>query len=555
MTFKYKALLLFIILLLGLILCSFLGGNCGINHKEGFTKKHDKSKSNTSNSSKNLNTIATYYGPNGNTAQIVKNSNDTYSIVVTDCSGNDCSGNDVSGNGTDCSCNHTIYTSNSKSTSFELTVFYGTNGGVARVISVDNGNTAIELTLPNGTIELFTITKTPQYTMNNYPKYDSWPTTQPVTNNNSNNNYDNYNHYSGLSVSTVYYGPNGATAKVVETSNSYNIIVTYPNGQNTIYTSNGNVSAGSIYVTVYYGPNGGKAIFISDNNGQKALEVTIPNGNVILFTVNNPQTYNPDYINNTSYGTQNSYTYPPAASTNTITSTVYYGPYGATARVVESSNSYIIIVTYPNGQTTIYTSNSVVTPSTIYITIYYGQNGGKAIFIKGNNGQQALEITMPNGNVIVFTVTQNTNNYDSSANVYPSTSTIPSTPSTSTAPSTTQSTPYTATNAYPSSTSQMSSSSSGYNYSSSLPPGIPASQIPPGSEDLYILKSEVVPPVCPVCPSVTTSIERQETCPPCPACARCPQPNFECKKVPNYNALAEEYVPVPVLNDFSQFGM
>ena len=101
----------------------------------------------------------------------------------------------------------------------------------------------------------------------------------------------------------------------------------------------------------------------------------------------------------------------------------------------------------------------------------------------------------------------------------------------------------------------MSSSSSGYNYSSSLPPGIPASQIPPGSEDLYILKSEVVPPVCPVCPSVTTSIERQETCPPCPACARCPQPNFECKKVPNYNALAEEYVPVPVLNDFSQFGM
>ena len=121
MTFKYKALLLFIILLLGLILCSFLGGNCGINHKEGFTKKHDKTNSKTSNSTDKLNTIATYYGPNGNTAQIVKNSNNTYSIVVTDCSGNDCSGNDVSGNGTDCSCNHTIYTSSSKSTSFELT--------------------------------------------------------------------------------------------------------------------------------------------------------------------------------------------------------------------------------------------------------------------------------------------------------------------------------------------------------------------------------------------------------------------------------------------------
>lgn len=65
MNFKYKALLLFVILLLGLILCSFLGGNCGINHKEGFTK-------NTTTSGGNLNTVATYYGPNGNTAQIVK---------------------------------------------------------------------------------------------------------------------------------------------------------------------------------------------------------------------------------------------------------------------------------------------------------------------------------------------------------------------------------------------------------------------------------------------------------------------------------------------------
>ena len=34
------------------------------------------------------------------------------------------------------------------------------------------------------------------------------------------------------------------------------------------------------------------------------------------------------------------------------------------------------------------------------------------------------------------------------------------------------------------------------------PPGIPASQIVPGDEDLYILKSQVVPPVCPACPTV-----------------------------------------------------
>jgi len=457
MNFKYKALLLFVILLLGLILCSFLGGNCGINHKEGFTKTQSSSNTNTTN----LNSIATYYGPNGNTAQIVKNSNNTYSIVVGDCSGNDCSGNDASGNDAsdnmiDCSCNYTIYTSTSTSTSFELIVFKGTNGGVARVIRVDNGNTAIEITLPNGTIELFTITKTPP--SNNNSKYNSWPSTPPQSQQQSHqqsqqqsNNYDNYNHYSGLSVSTVYYGPNGATAKVVETANSYNIIITYPNGQTTIYTANTNVTSNTIYVTTYTGSNGGKAVFVNGPNG-KALEVSMPNGNSFLFTVNNPQTYNPDYINKTPYGTANG----------------------------SNSNNY----DYSNSQ-----SNS------------YPYSGSS---------------TAPNS--------------------YPY-----SEPSTA---------PSTASNTYP------GGSGTSYNYSSSLPPGIPSSQIPPGSEDLYILKSEVVPPVCPACPTLPCNMQSEkESCPPCPACARCPQSNFECKKVPNYDTLSDEFIPVPVLNDFSQFGM
>lgn len=94
----------------------------------------------------------------------------------------------------------------------------------------------------------------------------------------------------------------------------------------------------------------------------------------------------------------------------------------------------------------------------------------------------------------------------------------------------------------------------GVNYYDTLPPGIPASQIPPGQEDLYILKSQVVPPVCPACPTATTC-PREEPCPACPPCARCPEPSFECKKVPNYSALASEYLPMPVLNDFSSFGM
>ena len=83
--------------------------------------------------------------------------------------------------------------------------------------------------------------------------------------------------------------------------------------------------------------------------------------------------------------------------------------------------------------------------------------------------------------------------------------------------------------------------------------GIYRRQIPPGQEDLYILKSEIVPPVCPACPT-SAACPRQEPCQPCPPCARCPEPAFECKKVPNYNSSNDQFLPRPVMNDFSSFG-
>lgn len=43
-------------------------------------------------------------------------------------------------------------------------------------------------------------------------------------------------------------------------------------------------------------------------------------------------------------------------------------------------------------------------------------------------------------------------------------------------------------------------------------------------------------------------------CPPCPACERCPEPAFTCEKVINYRSPnVGEYLPLPVLNDFSTF--
>jgi hypothetical protein len=96
-------------------------------------------------------------------------------------------------------------------------------------------------------------------------------------------------------------------------------------------------------------------------------------------------------------------------------------------------------------------------------------------------------------------------------------------------------------------------------YNSTLPPGIPANQIPEGQEDLYILKSQVVVPVCPACPSKcassssSSSSSDEKTCPPCPACARCPDSNFTCKKVPDYTSISSKYLPQPYVNSFSSF--
>lgn len=72
----------------------------------------------------------------------------------------------------------------------------------------------------------------------------------------------------------------------------------------------------------------------------------------------------------------------------------------------------------------------------------------------------------------------------------------------------------------------------------------------------YILKSEIVPPVCPKCPE-SRSCPRQKPCPACPPCARCPEPSFTCKKVPNYSVSTvgtNNILPMPQLNSFAAFN-
>jgi len=270
--------------------------------------------------------------------------------------------------------------------------------------------------------------------------------------------------------------------------------------------------------------------------------------------------------------------------------TVYYGPNGSTATVTPGSNGvYTITVTKTNGETKQYTlstssgSTSGASSSSSFSSslssmmsqfankTFYGPNGGSARLFTGKDGQYAIEETLANGNTTIYTATNtytytysnqqsgsnsntgssssNSGSNSSSSNIYPFSD---FSAGYATGPNGNSAGYVTGPNGNTVAGASVNNSKSQYN--SSLPTGIPARMIPPGQEDLYILKSEVVPPVCPACPT-SSACPRTEKCPPCPACARCPEPNFECKKVPNYNAVNDSYLPVPVLSNFSTFGM
>lgn len=385
-----ELLILFVILLLGLILCSFLGSSKCVEGMESGQ---------------------IYYGANGATAQVQTDSNGKNSLVVTYSDGSTATytSNDTSSN---------VYTASNGSTA---TVKQGTNGASAVQIKDSNGSVVLTLTYNPNTGNSTATTQTGTTTSNTYS---------------STTNYDNYNHYTGTSYPTIYYGPDGGTAKVIQTPNNNTIVITNKNGTTEIYYIDNNNTTDPT-VSTYYGPNGGSAKLVTDSNGKQAVEITTPNGSKVVYNGDTAYTYN--------------------SQDDTI-------------------NQYDV--------------DNNTTGSDINASTYYGPNGG-----------QATTVTGPAGNTY--------STYDSSA------------------------------------------------YYNSLPPGIPRNQIPAGQEDLYILKSQVVPPVCPAPVIIEKSSGETDNvkCPPCPAPMRCPEPAFDCKKVPNYRAFNQDYMPVPVLTDFSGFGM
>jgi len=299
---------------------------------------------------------------------------------------------------------------------------------------------------------------------------------------------------------------------------------------------------------VYADDKGNKAEVIQNADGTQSLQVALPNGNTIVLNTKRGQRQ--DTLNNTTNTTTSTEGYRNYYDGVYGNAVIFYGPNGETATIVQTENGQNAIRLQTNEGIYIYGpynsfSSTQYYGSTGYHTqTYEGAYGGEVAAVTGPYGNTAVYAEGPYGNAVAGT----TNPYYGPNSPYGVNTTAVTGPAGNTAVH--------VEGPYGNSVTGVDTNA----YYNSLPPGIPGRMIPPGEEDLYILKSQVVPPVCPVCPAPSNVLEtiaeiKDAKCPPCPACARCPEPAFECKKVPNYNAIGNDQLPIPVLNDFSTFGM
>lgn len=286
------------------------------------------------------------------------------------------------------------------------------------------------------------------------------------------NSYDNYNHYDGSSHASVFYGPDGGTAKIITSDGKAAISITGPDGQTETYAVNNDNNGNNGSVNTYTGPNGATATIAKSDDGKQIIKVTTSNGELVSYSEDSVHVTTTDNMNDVG---------------NNVDVNQYTGPAGNTVTTVSGGNGNTA------AKKTNYNDNyDVADVNDVDVDQYTGPRGNTATSVTGPRGNTAVSA---------------------------------------------------------------SGTDNKYDYDEYLPQGIPKNQIPAGDEDLYILKSQVVPPVCPVCPTCSGAVTKEKKCPACPPCGRCPEPAFDCKKVPNYSAFNSRYMPMPVLNSFSGFGM
>jgi hypothetical protein len=273
---------------------------------------------------------------------------------------------------------------------------------------------------------------------------------------------------------TTYTGPHDITAIMTTKSDGTQTITITRGPETEVFTQ--------LNANTFTNPQNG-TVMLSNGN---ILIPSFHGGTLITLTpsttgtsTTSPSTTTLPSTTGTSYDNYNHFT--GSSSSAVTTGTTFYGPNGELAQMVTDSNGIQSLkVTLSNGTApVVYTT----TPSTS--SIFYGQNGGTATIVKGSDGQQTIQVKTSAGTITYTqpgTSITSTQYYGSTGTPIQSSQNIM---------------------AYQGLNTNSTATSSGYGseYYSASPPGIPASQIPSGKSDLYILKSEIVPPICPVCPT------------------------------------------------------
>lgn len=258
---------------------------------------------------------------------------------------------------------------------------------------------------------------------------------------------------------------------------------------------------------------------------------------------------------------------------------VYYGPGGANAKLLTHGGKFAIIVIKPNGQTmrfidreTSYdgffesarvpsgNSQLQTIPRELSNISFYDNEGNVAKVYRARNGQFVVQVDQANGMEVIYTpdnvYTYNTKN-SRSFNIGETVNNR-------------QTNLRTLENEEAALENDIENNS--------VANGTPSSMIPPGEEDKYILKTQIVPPVCPRCPSICSSDSENQQ-PACPSCGNPGKsgPNNKCIDPPTSNPSADisptnaydainnptdkysqyrhntSFLPVPVVSDFSKF--
>jgi hypothetical protein len=251
-----------------------------------------------------------------------------------------------------------------------------------------------------------------------------------------------YNCIEGFDFKKTYKADDNTIAIISQNRNSsYTITVTNSDNTTTTYTTSVGDSTNK-----FYNPDGSYAVVSAD---EKHITITGANKSTKIYYNRSTSTTTTTTDSSDDYDNYNHYY-------GTYNASVYYSSNGNgyTARILDTGTNKMIIVTKADGTTETYYVNSD------YPDVYNGPKGSFIKLITASDGTKTLSLTNSDGEKVYYVKRYvYTKNYSDTDNFESTTS-----------------------------------------YNSSLPEGIKGSEIPIGYEDMYILKSQIVPPVCPACP-------------------------------------------------------